>query len=118
MREMEKIWWRQWIIQAFPHLVPYKKWKHEHRSLQQGDILLVLYDKKVGKGEYRLGRVLQVHPDSHNVVRTVTVGMRGKDRARPYIPKALDEHTLGVQRVAVICPIEEQVASNDTVDGN
>ena len=61
--------------------------------------------------EYRLRRVLQVHPDSHNVVRTVIVGIREKDHVRPYVPKALDGHTLGVQRVAVICPIEEQEIS-------
>ena len=45
------------------------------------------------------------------MVRTVTVGMRGKDKgvgALPYIPKALDEHRLGVQRIAVICPAEDQ----------
>ena len=60
---------------------------------------------------YKLGRILSVHPDDHGVVRTVTVGMRGKDKgvgALTYVPKALDEHKLGVQRVAVICPVEEQ----------
>ena len=72
---------------------------------------MVLYDRKLGKGHYKLGRVLRTHPDPHGRVRTVTVGLRarGKDNDLPYIPKPLDEHKLGVQRVAVICPIEEQV---------
>ena len=69
------------------------------------------YGKSFGKGEYRLGRVLQTHPDSQNVVHTVTVGVRGKDRSAKdltYVPRALEEHCLGVQRLSVICPIEEQ----------
>ena len=69
----------------------------------------MLYDKKIGKAEFKLGRVLRVHPDSHGTTRTVTVGMRGKDLAGPYVPKALTELKLGVQRVAVICPVEEQI---------
>ena len=110
LRELEETWWNQWVVQAFPHLVPYKRWKVEHRSLRIGDIVMVLYDKKIGKGDYRLGRVIQVHPDSHGVVRTVTVGMRGKESglSLPYVPRKLQEHKLGVQRIAVICPIEEQ----------
>ena len=74
------------------------------------------YGKSFGKGEYRLGRVLQTHPDTHNVVRTVTVGVRGKDRSAKdltYVPRALEEHCLGVQRLSVICPIEEQTLSDD-----
>ena len=73
--------------------------------------MLVLYDRKLGKGEYRLGRVVGVHPDCHGVVRTVTVGMKKNDKkepALPYISKALDEVTVGVQRVCVICPVEKQ----------
>jgi hypothetical protein len=115
IRELEQTWWDMWIVQALPHLVPFKKWKHEHRSMVVGDVVLVLYEKKVGKGTYRLGRVLAVHPDSHGVVRTVTVGMKKTDKrekALPYVPRALEEIKLGVQRIAVICPVEEQVISD------
>ena len=112
MREIEELWWNQWIVQALPHLVPFKKWRTEHRSLCVGDIVLVLYEKKVGKGTYKLGRVVEVHPDDHGVVRTVTVGIKKNSRNEkllPYVPKPLTEIKLGVQRVAVICPVEEQV---------
>jgi hypothetical protein len=33
MRELEEMWWNMWIVQALPNLVPYKRWKTEHRSL-------------------------------------------------------------------------------------
>ena len=71
----------------------------------------------MGKGVYRLGRIMDVHPDAHNVVRTVTVGMRRVDRresALPYVPKPLEQIRLGVQRICVICPIEDQ---KDVSDG-
>ena len=90
-------------------MVQYKRWKWEHRNLKRGDIVSVLFDKKIDKAEFKLGRFLQVHFDSNGTVRTVTVGMRGKDPAGPYVPKALTELKLGVQRVAVICPVEEQI---------
>ena len=80
------------------------------------DIVLVLFEKKVSKGEYKLARVLKTHEDGHGRVRTVTVGFRGKDKAEkpmPYIPKPLQEYRLGVQRLAVICPIEEQISGGD-----
>ena len=88
MKEIEDTWWNQWITQALPHLVPFKRWKHEHRSLRPDDIVLVLYEKKVGKGVYKLGRVLKVHPDVHGVVRTITVGMRRSDVREPTLPYA------------------------------
>ena len=74
--------------------------------------MLVHYPKKLGKGDYKLGRILRVLKDVHGVVRTVVVGLRGKDRSAgtmPYVPKPLEEIALGIQRVAVIVPIEEQV---------
>ena len=81
-----------------------------------GDIVLVHYEKKVGKGIYKLGRITKVHPDSHGIVRTVSVGMRGKDSDKPlpYVPRPLREIKLGVQRVAVICPIEEQITDSES----
>ena len=92
----------------------------ENRALQPGDIVHVLYDKKIAKGIYRLGRILTVHPDAHGIVRTVTVGMRHQDRREailPYVPRDLDQYRLGVQRVAVILPVEEQTEVVQEVGG-
>ena len=65
-----------------------------------------------------------MHPDVHGNVRTVTVGLRKRDSreaAMPYVPKPLEEIVLGVQRLAVICPLEEQqeivVRDGDDRDG-
>ena len=66
-----------------------------------------------------------MHPDIHGLVRTVTVGLKGKDRDKPltYVPRPLDELTIGIQRIAVICPVEEQkevqgdIGNGGSVDG-
>ena len=41
-----------------------------------GDIVLVQYIVKYGKDKYRMGRVMELHPDPCGLVRTVTVGLR------------------------------------------
>ena len=110
IQELEQAWWDQWVVQALPHLVPFRRWKSEHRNIQTGDIVLVLYEKKVSKGTYKLGRLLESHPDAHGHVRTITVGIQGKDKANAltYVPRPLEQHRLGVQRVAVVLPVEDQ----------
>ena len=113
MKEIEEAWWRQWFHQVLPHLVPYRRWKIEHRHLREGDIVLVNYDRKIKKGFYKLGRILKVHPDSHGIVRTVTVGIRRSDAREPSLPyksRPLEEIVLGIQRLAVISPVEEQIS--------
>ena len=78
------------------------------------------YASKVGKGDFRLARVDTVHPDKHGVVRTVTVKMRPRDgrekvsAAPPHLrPKAPTLLSLGVQRICMILPVEEQRGGQD-----
>ena len=115
IKEMEELWWNLWMQQVFPALVPYRRWSHTYRNVRIGDIVLVKYASKVTKGDFRLARVIHVHPDKHGAVRTITVAMRPRDSREkimgqpPYLaPKPLQELQLGVQRVAVIVPVENQ----------
>ena len=120
IKEMEELWWSLWIKQVFPSLVPYRRWKTSHRNPCVGDVVLVHYASKVGKGDYRLARVSEVRPDVHGIVRTVTVKMRPRDaRERvlddpPHLaPKPPVELALGVQRICVVLPVEEQGQPKD-----
>ena len=115
IKELEELWWSQWMRQVFPSLVPFRKWKVEHRNPCVGDVVLVQYSSKVGKGDFRMARVSEVHPDSHGVVRTITVKMRPRDAREkvldnpPFLaPKPPLLLRLGVQRVCVLLPVEEQ----------
>ena len=116
IRELEKLWWDEWLKQVFPSLVPYNKWRTEFRNPQVGDIVLVHYPSRASKGDYRLARISAVHPDPHGIVRTVTVIMRPRDKREkvtadpPHLkPKPPVELSLGIQRLAVILPVEEQL---------
>ena len=105
-------WWNKWIDVAFPLLAPRKKWNQEHRSVQEGDVVLLRYDSKVSKARYRLARVVQAHPDKCGVVRTVTIKLRPRhirEKVLPYKAKQMTEFPVGVQRLVVIVPVEEQL---------
>ena len=107
IQEIEQTSWDQWDLQlSSPHLVPLKEWKSESHYMIVGDVVLVLNIQKVSHVIYKLTKV---HPDAHGPVRTVTVGIRGKDDGSlPYVPRPLQILKLGVQRMAVILPVEEQ----------
>ena len=119
IKKLEELWWSQWMRQVFPSLVPFRKWKSEHRNPCVGDVVLVQYSSKVGKGDFRLARIAEVHPDRHGAVRTITVKMRPRDAREkvlddpPYLhPKPPILLRLGVQRVCVLLPVEEQEGSS------
>ena len=105
-------WWRMWFDQVWESLVPYKKWRVQHRNVQVGDIVLLQYVSKVAAPTYRYGRVLSVEPDSHGVVRSVTVGTRSRrgkeEKSGDYQPRHLDRQLVPVQRLVMLLPVEEQ----------
>ena len=79
-------------------------------NLGVGDVCLLKYDKKVGKGDYRLCKVDEVHPDEKGLVRTVTVLFRppsSKEKSLPYKSKDLSKMKVGVNRLVLICPASD-----------
>ena len=67
------LWWDIWFRQAFNSLFPLPEWKEALPNLSIGDIYLIIYDSKVGKGDYRLCRVVKTETDDKGLVRTVSV---------------------------------------------
>ena len=57
-------------------MVPRPCWKQTSRNLRVGDVGHLKFPNKMGKPEWKICRVLQVHPDEKGVVRTVTVELR------------------------------------------
>ena len=99
-------WWRLWFDQVWESLVPYKKWRAEHRNVRTGDIVLLQYLNKVSTPSYRYGRVIEAHPDRHGVVRNATVGT--KSRKGGDKPRKLELQMVPVQRLVMLLPVEEQ----------
>ena len=81
-------------------------------NVRVGDIVLVQYLVKFRRDKFRLGRVLELHPDPCGVVRMVTVGLRDKARAIREPPQqcwaGLRSILAPVQRLVMILPKTEQ----------
>ena len=72
-------WWRSWVKQVLPTLVPLRKWRKVSRNISVGDVCLMTYVGKL-KDDYRMVRVVKVHPDKKGLVRSVTIAYRKRDR--------------------------------------
>ena len=85
------------------------------RNVKTGDVVLLKYDSKFSEARYRLARVTEVFPDHHGVVRTVEVAVRDKRglhrESQDVCRTTLDKMRIGVQRLVVILPMEEQLLS-------
>ena len=100
-------------MQVWESQVPYKKWRIEHRNVKVDDVVLLTYCSKVSAPTYRYGRVQQVHPDKHGVVRNVTVSTksrRAREKPRELISTKLEHQMVPVQRLVMLLPVEEQSA--------
>ena len=104
-------WWKKWEEAAFQLFCPRTKWRREFRNLQEGDIVMLKYDKKLGKPTFRLARVMRTFPDEKGVTRTVELALRsrrGRTREPPTVCRpAVERVTMAVQRLVVILPVEE-----------
>ena len=103
-------WWSRWIKQVLPTLVPIRRWRQKKKNLSVGDVVMVEYPNPM-KDDYRVGKIVAVHPDSSKLVRTVTVAYRRRDtREDPntYRSKPLTEEKMAVQRLSLLVPSEEQ----------
>ena len=114
MTKMVDAWWNIWQRDSFTLFSPRRKWTIQQRNLQIGDIVLLRYEQQVGKDKFRIGKITQVHPDNHGVVRTVTVSLRDLRKTRR---EARNDSTapqtdliVGIQRLVVLLPIEENWA--------
>ena len=106
-----KAWWARWEAASFLLLCPRQKWTREKRNLCEGDIVLIKWEKKLGKPAFRLAKVSRVLPDEKGVVRTVELALRSKrgtTREKPlqYKP-VMEKVVLPVQRLVVLLPVEE-----------
>ena len=81
--------------------------------MKVGDVVLIQYSSKAKSGEYRLGRIIVAELDKDNLVRTCIVRysllqhVARKDREK-YDGITLKYIRVGVQRLVLIMPVEEQ----------
>ena len=108
-----KSWWDAWHRQVLPTLVPCRKWRKKDRNLEVGDIVHMYYSGSI-KDDYRLARVIETYPDKNQLVRTVKVSYRKRDKREnllEYKSKQPIEEIVAVQRLYVLLPVSEQMVS-------
>ena len=102
-------WWRRWIQDVLPTLIPCRKWKDKKRNLRVGDVVMMVYKGNL-VDDYRLAMVTQVFPDERDIVRTVEVSYRKRSKRESpevYRSKPLVREKIGVQRLSLLQAVGE-----------
>ena len=99
----------------WPNLLPCKKWKKFSKNLEVGDVCLLYFPGALA-GQYKLVRVVEVHPDKKGLVRTVSIVYRKRDsreKRNVLKKKELVKEKVGVQRLVLIEAARESIEDDD-----
>ena len=110
VKSVQDIWWTEWMRQVFDSLVPCRKWRKEVRNVMIGDIIMLRFSNQL-KNQYKMGRIIDIHPDERGLVRSVTVKYRKKssrEKTEIISSKNITIERIGIQRIVIILPLEEQ----------
>ena len=88
--------WKRWTRDVFPSLLPRKKWHAEKRNVRVDDFVIVESPKAV-RGNWNVGRIVEVYPGQDGKVRNVRVKTHTGEYQRP------------ITKIAVIQPAEGYV---------
>ena len=111
IKELEQLWWGMWYRQVFDSLFPLPKWKERMTNLEPGDICLLGWEQKLGKGRYKLCQVMSTELDERNLVRSVEVAFRPTSTNEPGLPyraKQLTRTRTAIQNLVLICPMADR----------
>lgn len=75
-------YWRRWVKEVLPDLLPRQKWHEEHRNLQVGDLVLVA-DPNAPRNHWARGIVQEVRPGTDGRVRTALIKTKSNVLVRP-----------------------------------
>ena len=95
VQKIVESFWKRWIRDVFPLLVPRRKWNVERQNVRVDDVVVVA-DGNAVRGKWTVGRIVKVYPGNDDKVRNVTVKTASGEYSRP------------VTKIAVIQPVEEQ----------
>ena len=84
IQELTRHFWQRWMREWVPSLSSRKKWYQSRRSLQVGDIVL-LVSPDSPRAHWPLGRILEVFPGKDGNVRPVKLQVGDKQLMRPIV---------------------------------
>ena len=82
IQEVMDEWWKYWIDHFVPNLQMRNKWFKKRENLKVGNLVLVV-DKLLPRGRWRMGVVDDVYPGKDGLVRSVKVRTSEGSYARP-----------------------------------
>ncbi|XP_069965849.1 uncharacterized protein [Bactrocera oleae] len=85
LQKMLKHFWRRWQSEYLQTLQTRNKWTRAEPNVQRGDIVLIR-GENLPPSVWRMGRVIDVHPGSDGLVRTVTIEYNANQRSSDGIP--------------------------------
>merc|ERR1711895_360907 len=105
LHNLTQSWWKLWMEQGFPTLLPYYKYKETKRyeNLQMNDVCLIMYENKVAS-TYRLCRVIKLLPSADGLVSSVEVRLGNKKPTRRNLPSK--DLVTAVQRLMLLVPAD------------
>ncbi|XP_050338998.1 uncharacterized protein LOC126765319 [Bactrocera neohumeralis] len=72
LQKMLEHFWRRWQSEYLNPLQTRNKWTRSEPNVQRGDVVLIR-GENLPPSVWRMGRVIDVHPGSDGLVRTVTI---------------------------------------------
>jgi len=108
VQQVTQEFWSHWIMTYAPSLVWQRKWHTSCRNLVPGDIVNIA-DSNTLKGDFRIGRVVEVFPSADLRVRKVTVAyknFRVGEKLYEYHGAPDTVVTRSVQRLSLVVPME------------
>ncbi len=106
--------WAKWRELAGPNLFIRHKWHRTERNVKVGDLVWVA-DPNALRGQFRLGRILTVYPDSKGIVRDADIVtcaglpvslVGGRKKRSSSLPRTVIRRD--VRRLVVLLPVEEK----------
>lgn len=79
---LSDLFWKRWMREYLPLLQVRQKWNQRKRSLIAGDIVVIM-DSSAPRGSWPLGKVLEVFPSKHGLVRSVRLQTKTNIMERP-----------------------------------
>ena len=93
VQELVRHFWSRWMREWLPGLNTRRKWFQTHRDVQVGDVMLLI-SPNTTRGNWPLGRGIEVYPGQDGHVRVVKIQVGDRTLTRP---------------VTKLCPLELDV---------
>ena len=79
---LTNVFWKRWLAEYLPSLQERQKWIKPRRNFAVGDLVLIA-DERVHRGQWPLGRIVEVHPGKDGFIRSAKVATTSTILSRP-----------------------------------